>query len=426
MARMGGDAGQAPEKLRSEVEQARQKLGFEDFSELVKQRDGITDLDMLKTLFDSFDADKSGTIDRLEYLEYSLVDAMRHSHKRLVEMWNDWDHDDTGALTMTDFRRGVELCGYDVDKACSEKLFKRIDADNTGTIEYKELRALLDKAEIGLMRTLQHLMETAPQQKTSYNEVGIRELGSKAKDVNRNFVAERVMALPSSTKLVHSDDQSVEEQLALALVVGGQPIIRLFRNWDEDGNGGISKKELQQGLSSVHYTANKKEIDELFSRLSGGEVYIEFEHFSKALKKYMHSAMNPGSSRPKSKLTLDAEAGKKYSLEEFSALVKAREGIADDATIKALFQSFAAEGSDTIDLVEYLEFTVEEIIYDTHVRLIDLLNEWDENNDHFIQETEFCHAVEMLGVEVPRCVSTKLFARLDSAKTGKLEYKPPK
>ena len=37
MARMGGDAGQAPEKLRSEVEQARQKLGFEDFSELVKR-----------------------------------------------------------------------------------------------------------------------------------------------------------------------------------------------------------------------------------------------------------------------------------------------------------------------------------------------------------------------------------------------------
>eukprot|EP00966_Prymnesium_polylepis_P188482 4367619-Prymnesium_polylepis.2 len=38
-------------------------------------------------------------------------------------------------------------------------------------------------------------------------------------------------------------------------------VIDLFREWDEDGNGEVSKKEFRQAMASLGTEANKKDID---------------------------------------------------------------------------------------------------------------------------------------------------------------------
>ena len=78
--------------------------------------------------------------------------------------------------------------------------------------------------------------------------------------------------------------RSVAEQLRDTLSKHAVRVIDLFREWDDDGNGALDKKEMRQAIAALGYEASKKEVDKFFDSIDTDESgWIEFEELKKAL-----------------------------------------------------------------------------------------------------------------------------------------------
>ena len=107
-------------------------------------------------------------------------------------------------------------------------------------------------------------------------------------------------------------DKTVQEQLRDILAANRVRVIDLFREWDDDGNGVISKKEFRQGLRAMDIDeelATREDLDALFDSFDedkGGT--IEYNELNKALRRgdkeeeelrrQLHERMQAGAFRP--------------------------------------------------------------------------------------------------------------------------------
>ena len=60
--------------------------------------------------------------------------------------------------------------------------------------------------------------------------------------------------------LDESSDKSVAQQLRDILSKNGVRVVDLFREWDEDGDGTISKKEFRKAMPLLGLEAPKKDL----------------------------------------------------------------------------------------------------------------------------------------------------------------------
>ena len=172
----------------------------------------------------------------------------------------------------------MRALGFDVTEADATAVFNSLDDDKSGTLEYKELNKML-RAGLGADATASNL-KRAPKQAD-------RSRGAKltAKGQNTNYVGARVATLPPMVKLSSSIfGKSVQAQLADALSKHSVKLIDLFREWDDDGNGAIDKKEMRQAVAALGYEAPMADIDALFDEIDdNSNGWIEFEELKKAL-----------------------------------------------------------------------------------------------------------------------------------------------
>ena len=395
------------------------QLSLEEFTELVSQREGH-DAEHCKKLFASFDEDKSGTVDELEYLQFSLVQALSETHSRMIDLFKAWDENNDGSINAQEFAQAVHVLGYEVPASVSSAIFKKFDTDKTGSLQYAELAALCDKNK-GDNLTRARLM-AGPEQ-ADHSRGGKLE----AKNVNKNFVVARVHALPD-VKLDASNGVSVAEQLGTLLTLNSTTVIDLFRDWDADGNGGVDIKEFRKAIKGLGYSAPKKDIDALYAELNpDGDRFIEYEELNKKLKKFMyksHSEKTAVDCKPtgKSVKLTDDDVGKKLSLKDFTKLVQEREGYSDEHCAK-IFTAFDSDNSGTVDMCEYLEYSLIEALNHTQDRVTDLFKSWDEDNSGSISEDEFALAIASLEFDVPKKVCKAVFRKFDKDKGGSLAYK---
>ena len=105
-----------------------------------------------------------------------------------------------------------------------------------------------------------------------------------AKNLNTNYVGSRVAALPPMVTLSASSDTSVQEQLFDILREHKVKLIDLFREWDDDGNGALDKKELRKAVAALGYEAPKADVDTLFDAIdTDNSGWIEFYELKNAL-----------------------------------------------------------------------------------------------------------------------------------------------
>ena len=63
-------------------------------------------------------------------------------------------------------------------------------------------------------------------------------------------------------------------------------VIDLFREWDEDGDGTVSKKEFRKAMKFLGVDASKEELDMLFDTFDpDGGGSIDYNELNKALKR---------------------------------------------------------------------------------------------------------------------------------------------
>jgi hypothetical protein len=92
----------------------------------------------------------------------------------------------------------------------------------------------------------------------------------------------RYSALPAAVQISRAEDgTSVQQQLRNVLTENRTRVIDLFRDWDEDQSGTISKLEFRRSVAALGYSASLEEIESLFDELdsdsSGAIDYSERE-----------------------------------------------------------------------------------------------------------------------------------------------------
>ena len=283
------------------------KLDFGEFCQFVRDREeGEFTEEELKKRFDALDGDKSGKVDMAEYLLWSLKDALARSSSRVVDLFRAWDEDGGGTIDKKEFHKAIRALGFEVEKDQTDAVFESLDDDNSGKLEYKELAEMLRKGAgaDAVKRNLKRMQGKGPD----------HGRGAKLtnKNLNKNYQGSRTATLPDTVKLEATSDKSIQTQLAEALNAAGAKLIDLFREWDDDGNGALDKKELRQAVAALGYDAPKKDVDALFDSIDkDSSGWIEYEEVKKALStKGLAEAEKAKKEADKAKTEADAKKAK--------------------------------------------------------------------------------------------------------------------
>lgn len=250
------------------------KLGLEDFVKLAREREGPSVSDeRIQQIFKAFEENGDGSASVHEYLKYSLAEALYATHLRAIDLFNQWDEEQSGTVDENDFVKAVKALGYAVPTSVAIALFQELDTASSGRLEYSQLSAVLNRrASATLMK--QELLRYTPQ---ASNRVGM-PLASDS----FNSASVRVRALPAEVHLHAKSNVSIVEQLGMLLIISSaQPLVNLILEWDEEGSGGMSKREFRHGepkmemskrefrraLAGLGYRAPKSAVEALFEEL---------------------------------------------------------------------------------------------------------------------------------------------------------------
>jgi len=182
---------------------------------------------------------------------------------------------------------------------------------------------------------------------------------------------EKKPAPPSKNKLTLSGDPNVPvpEQVAEALRSNASRVLDLFRSWDANGDGEISRKEFHKSIPALGLDVAKSDIDALFEQWdSDGGGSLAYKELRKILN-----------TRPAKKMALSGEGS---IVDQLSDALKS-----NASRVFALFQS------------------------------------WDQDGDGEISRKEFHRAMPALGFDVPKADIDALFNRWDTDGGGSLAYR---
>ena len=231
-------------------------------------------------------------------------------------------------------------------------------------------------------------------------------------------------------------------------------LIDLFREWDEDGNGAIDKKEFRKAVAGLGYDAKKKDMDAAFDALDDtGDGFIEYGELKAALSKHSKKGKGqPPPPKPKKQASTEAADGDavgtgeedfevgmkqnamerdaadadqdgKLDLAEFMVMVRERdEANHTDEELAARFKALDGDGSGQIDMPEFLHWSLREALQRSTERVCDLFKKWDEDGSGSISRKEFARAIKALGFSTPKDQLNALFDGIDTDKSGSIEY----
>ena len=429
------------------------KLDFNEFCQLVRDREeGEHTEEELKKRFQQLDGDGSGKVDMAEYLQFSLRDALARSSDRVVDLFKKWDEDGSGKIDKREFCHAVRALGFgDISEKDAGAVFDMLDDDKSGSLEYKELNAMLRK---GFGSQVQANLKRAKDVRSDS-----RAAKHTAKNYNENYQSAKLAALPPMVKLDASSGVSIADQLNTILAEHSVKLIDLFREWDEDGDGAISKKEFRKAVAALGYDAKKKDMNAAFDLLDhSGDGYIEYGELKAALSKHSKKAelakkqternLKKKASSAAVQDAVDDVAGDgeedfatgmrqnamerdaadgdqdgKLDFQEFCVMVREREeGDHTEAELKKRFDQLDADGSGKVDMAEYLLFSLRDALARSSERVVDLFKKWDDDKSGKIDKKEFTQAVRALGFDVDDDEAGAVFDSLDDDNSGELEY----
>ena len=98
-------------------------------------------------------------------------------------------------------------------------------------------------------------------------------------------------------------DRPVSEQLAEALKKGSARVLDLFRQWDTDGDGEVSKDEFHKAMPKLGFDVGHDAIEELFNEWDAdGGGSLSFVELKKCLSA-AGAKKKPAAATPKKKKT---------------------------------------------------------------------------------------------------------------------------
>jgi len=203
----------------------------------------------IKILFESFDKDGSGYLDQEEMkdvLAAGLSRGFLPPGTELDKLLHEADKDGDGDITLIEF---AGIMGFNAEIESYRALFSKVDTDGNGTVDQKELRAVLEAAGV-----------EKPGQEV---DKMLRKANKRRGDVLNfdEFVALMLFNSPLRRRkpLVSSAplSENALEELRTAFV-----------KYDSDKNGFIDKKELKELLKHEQkYEPSHQELKAIMKRV---------------------------------------------------------------------------------------------------------------------------------------------------------------
>jgi Ca2+-binding EF-hand superfamily protein len=226
--------------------------------------------------------------------EAAAISPMEHIRQTLLanlskvsDVFRRWDADGSGMVSRREFRRVLPVFGLSVAHADADALFAELDTDQSGSIDYGELySALRAGSHIELDASL-HVgaageITLAAEQRHALRHGELRGgvsgvLGGSTLSGSGGGEAETGEPLGGA---------SLVSRLREALGRSLARVIDLFREWDEDGNGTVSKKEFRQAMQMLGVQCKPSHADALFAELDvDGSGKLEYGEMHKQLRK---------------------------------------------------------------------------------------------------------------------------------------------
>jgi len=343
-----------------------------------------------------------------EQMQAALRDALKANATRIIDLFKEWDEDGDGQVSKAEFSRALPMLGLQVDAGMASSLFDAFDPDGSGDIGYKEFAALLRSSDDA---ALQASIKKAADKHAALTRKTKPKLSRE--DSQKSAVALRKGPMTQSTKLQGLDiqegsEKTVAQQLREALSQNAMRIVDLFREWDEDGDGTVDKKEFRRAMPLIGFDVPRKEIDALFDEWDpDGSGTIELGELTKFLRR-----------GGEIELDKSLQAGGKGKIEMKSKAKHAlRKGALQGAGNKVLAGVKLMATAD-----RSIQDQLRDVLTKNAVRVIDLFKEWDEDGDGTVSKKEFRKAVPALGLSAPRAEIDELFDSFDPDGSGTIEY----
>ena len=205
-------------------------------------------------------------------IQTKLRSALSVNAIRIMDLFAEWDTNGDHSVTKQEFRKAMAELGFNESRPNIDAVFESFDTDQSGTISYKELLRGLRRNED---------LPANPSQNDS----------PKTRKTRKFSMAVRIEDSDQSPEAV------LQRSLRDALVANSARVIDLFREWDEDGNGMVSKDEFLRALPLLGLQVKAKDAETLFRSFDpDGSGSIELKELQQARCRVRGSGGGQGSS----------------------------------------------------------------------------------------------------------------------------------
>uniref|UniRef100_A0A7S3AFY2 EF-hand domain-containing protein n=1 Tax=Haptolina ericina TaxID=156174 RepID=A0A7S3AFY2_9EUKA len=259
-----------------------ESLDFDEFCKMVREREmGEHTTAELRKRFDALDTSGNGKLAMSEYLRYALRDALARSSTRVVELFQQWDVDKSGFIDRKEFRRAVQELGFNARDKEIDIVFDEYDEDNSGELDYRELN-----------KKMRQFAGVEVEQRHALRRISGGRKGA---------------AFAVSVHIQLGDSEETQAALREIVRTNAVRLLDIFRDWDADGDGLVSKPEfrramhiLSRGMNVPMSETDAAQYDELFTSYDlDGNGSLEYSELSTLMRSTTHA---PKLGKPKRKI----------------------------------------------------------------------------------------------------------------------------
>jgi len=184
-------------------------------------------------------------------LRRTLLAVLDTNQARVMDLFRAWDTNEDGLLGKKELSKALGVLGIEASPKVVTEFFKLIDKDGDGTLHYKELNAALRKSAMLDEGGAQTASEAKPIELAATTKVKIRRVASE-RQLSKTFGSSMQLNLVEAGvgEAAGEVDQGAAllYQLTSALKKSWGKVSKLFGEWDVNGDGLISKKEMRQAM----------------------------------------------------------------------------------------------------------------------------------------------------------------------------------
>jgi Ca2+-binding EF-hand superfamily protein len=346
--------------------------------ELKRQAEHEADLKKRAELEENLRA-KALEAGKLAMVKLAMEDELRSLRQKVNYQANDIEAK-KAALATADHERQAYVQLQELFRVSRESLKTAEEERDTVKVHLRNqqvqaeemLRSLLaeqrEKVAVDLVRNQQQIVSL---------QADLKQAKEVAAAMVKEIAALKAKLPPPPKKVVGlqlSGKGTMPEQIAAALASQSARVTDLFRSWDKDGDGEVSKAEFRKAIPALGIVVDECYVDELFDMW-------------------------------------DADGGGSLAPKELKKLLSGK----PPPEKKKLRKLDPADGPMSDQLADVLK--------SQSTRVMDLFRSWDRDGDGEVSKAEFENAFPALGIDVPKQDVYELFNLWDSDGGGKLNYK---